>query len=160
MSASTMTRLVLDDLREALGLLRGSHQALAAPPSRAAQAFGAVGLFGFARTRSDVRNGQGRAAFGDNLDRARQHVRTSLTALHDVQSAHGGRPVVAALLAQLDPLGLDGLVAALQQDAVPKDSRLAAEYLEPVLARMRVFEKYLVAAQQQLLQESVSRPED
>ncbi len=87
-------------------------------------------------------------------------MRTSLAALHELQSAHGGHPVVAALLAQLDPLGLGGLVAALQQDAVPKDSRLAAEYLEPVLARMRVFEKYLVVSQQQLLRESARRPGD
>lgn len=155
-----MTLLVLDDLREALGLLRGSHQALAAQPSRAAQAFGAVGLFGFARTPSDVRNGQGRAAFGGNLDRARDHVQSSLAALHELRSAHGGHPAVAALLTQLDPLGVDGLVGALQQDTVPKESRLAAEYLEPVLARMRVFEKHLVAAQQQLLLESARRPKD
>jgi len=152
-SASDLTILALTEVRAASAVLGGARTALGARPSRLSSVAAAAGLLGVARTRADVRHARRRGEFGADLDHARARVGSALAALDQLVASYAARPAVASLAARLAEVGLDTLLPALQPAAIPHDGPDAARHLDPVLARLRIAEKHLATAQQQLLQQ-------
>ena len=99
---------------------------------------------------AEVNAGNSLQYLADNVDRARAHWRSALTALIELQRLHGDNGVVAELAEQLPMAGLNDVLPRLQHDAIPRPTAKAAAHLAAVVNTIHRCEDFAVSARSKL----------
>jgi hypothetical protein len=135
----------LDEMRETTSLLPVAEASRSLNRSKARNVF-----FAFARSRAEVTAGFALQYLDENLDRARNHWREALSSFDDLRRTHGDNELVATLETDLRNAGLEGVLARLAQDAIPRPMKKTAVHLAAVVDTIRNCEHLAAAARTQL----------
>ena len=127
----TLLTYVLDEHRESRELVRLSHAGLVHRSMGLRRRLDAV-----IRTTDGFAAGQAVQYLRENLGRAREHWRTGLAHLVELQETYPNNVRVQALQAELRRAGVSEIESLLSPDAVPRGRKRAAAHLEAVLSRM------------------------
>jgi hypothetical protein len=130
--ALTLLSYALDEMRETTNLLP-----VAAVSRSLHRPWWRNVFFGFARSKAEVSAGLSVQYLGENIDRARDHWRASLSALGDLQRAYAENEIVVLLGAELRAAGVDEILPRLQHDAIPQPIGKTAVHLESVVRMIR-----------------------
>jgi hypothetical protein len=143
--ALTLLTYALDEMRETATLL---------PVAEVSRSFHRPWwrnvFFGFARSNAEVTAGLAVQYLGENIDRARDHWREALSMLGDLQRNHGNNEVVVRLGQELQTVGIEGVLAKLQHDAIPHSVAKTAVHLESVVTTIRECDRLALEARNKL----------
>jgi hypothetical protein len=89
------------------------------------------------RSSSEVSGGQSIQFLGENIDRARDHLRQALGFLEQLWVSGLDHPLIVGLQADLRSARVDEVLPRLAHSAIPSDSGQAAAYLSEVSAQIR-----------------------
>ena len=142
----TLMTYALDESREARELLMMSHAGLTDRSRRWRQRVGSI-----AGARDQFMAGLAAQYLGENLYRAREHWRSYVQCCADLGASNESDDHIRLLVMELREAGLDAVVAELADDSVPRQRKLAAEYLGAVMNRMSECDRLIIAARVRLM---------
>ncbi|MEY2581082.1 MAG: hypothetical protein QOE09_931 [Ilumatobacteraceae bacterium] len=142
----TLLTYVLDENREARELVRMSHSGLVHRSIGLRRRLDAV-----IRTRGGFAAGQAVQYLGENLERARDHWRTSLAHLAELQASYPDNERVQVVHEELRRVGVQEIEPLLALDALPPGRTRAAAHLEAVLTRMSDCDQAVAGVRSELM---------